>query len=126
MPDEMKVPFEKLVNQLNGFMTSVYDALNKNLDFDINIKGQWKTFESIADGSGVISYSFATSVQSPRGISIENIYDITSGTKVLVSDVYSMGSWGIDIVNNLKQIVFQGIQGLTAGNKYEITILVKG
>ena len=125
LPAEMKQPFEKLVGQLNMFFISVFNAMDGGLTFGDNVTGQWKQFTVTAPAAGNTTYLFLTDVYSPRGVSIEKIHDITTGTYTPISASVSL-SWTIYTANNLKQIFIENITGLTANHKYDITVLVKG
>lgn len=125
LPAEMKQPFEKLIGQLNMFFISVYNALDKQLTFGDNVIGQWKEFSVKCPAAGYTTYLFSTPVYSPKGVSIENIHDITTGSYVPISSSVSL-SWTMQITNNIKQILIENITGLTVGHTYQITVLVKG
>lgn len=110
-----------ILNALNQFFDSVYNALDRNLNFTENIDAQWKVFTILAGASAADNiFSFLITMRNkPRGLTLENIQQIDSNYIPITSPVFI--SWRV----NSGQISIDAISGLTAGKSYELTVLVK-
>jgi hypothetical protein len=112
--------FSKLLDPINTFMDSVYNAMNKNQTFGENVKGQIKSFQVTA-GAGAVNntFFFTTTVSNPAGVIL--IRAIQNGsTFVPLTSAPTIASWR----HGDGMIYVDSITGLTAGQKYTITILV--
>jgi hypothetical protein len=108
------------IYQINLFFDSVYNALDKQLTFGENIKGQINTFNIQAGATPDLNNtSFLTDIDSPSGVIVISSKLVSASYTVLTSTV-AIPSWRFD-----KGTIFiDSITGLTAGNNYAITVLV--
>jgi len=119
VPDKHRSWFGKIVTSLNRFMSSVVNVLNKNVTFQENMKAFIKTvtFDNTAAG---IPFSFANELGvKPQAVIKQQIEDLTSN--------FSAGYTAVDVnweYTAEGKIKIKAITGLTASNKYRITLLV--
>jgi len=111
---------EKLISPLNMFMDSVYTALNKNLTFGENIKGQIKSFTIEAGAASTDNvFEFPATISGPQGvILLAAVQQGTTYTPLITSPQISSWSYSDNTV------YIDSIAGLTAGEKYNIKVLV--
>lgn len=122
VPKEFEPILERLLFQLNNFLTTVYDALNKNLSIPDNIIGQYKSFQITAGAlasNNTFTFTHTLKVK-PTGVTIVAMTQV-AGVYTPITAAFSC-SWHLD-KNNL--IVIDAIPGLTNGQKYNITVRVE-
>lgn len=108
----------KLLSPLNQFMIQVYTALNGNLEFGVNVKGQVKTLTIDTD---TVSYPvrFQTTFNTkPQGLWIINVRDLSGNPTTLTNAVFVDWTWK----NN--EIQINSFIGLPASTKFEITLII--
>ena len=111
----------KIASILNPFMDSITNALTNQLTFEDNLNAQVTTITVSVDGNGIPT--------SPLSVK----YNLTStATKLWVvssqnttnSNSYLTGAPFLEWSNNGTQININHITGLTAGNSYQLTLVI--
>lgn len=111
---------DRLLLPLNMFLDSVYSALNKNLTFGDNVKGQFKSFTVKAGVAATDNiYEFACSISNPQGVILLSVVQ-QSNTYTPLTSAPQIASWSYSD----GMIYIDSITGLTNGEKYLIKVLV--
>jgi hypothetical protein len=110
-----------LLDSINQFFDSVYYALNRNLTLVENVDTQYKTFRVFAGTNPEDNtFNFALTMHRvPVGLTVEKVTQIASTYVPITSPVFC--SWRVESTT----IVIDAVTGLTAGQSYDITVLVK-
>lgn len=122
VPKDFEPILERLLVQLNGFLTTVYDALNKNLTVGDNIVGQYKSIRLTAGATADDNtFTFTHTLrQKPTGVTIVALTQVAS-VYTPITSAFSC-SWHLSDQN---LIVIDAIPGLTNGEKYDLTVRVE-
>jgi len=114
--------FGKLIQNLNSFMESTWLALSRNLTVSENLRAEFQTLSIVAEPTYPIAVTPA--IQGVTCVMIAQIFNSTtqgapSGTALTagVTLDWSQSSTGIQI---------NKITGLTAGQNYQVKLLMVG
>lgn len=122
VPKDFEPILDRLLFQLNNFLTTVYDALNKNLTIGDNIVGMYKTLRIVAGANpedNTQKFTHTLKIK-PTGVTIVAVTQIGATYTVLTSAVWCNWHLGID-----GQINIDAITGLTNTEQYDITFRVE-
>ena len=111
---------DRIIYPLNLFLNSVYNALNKNINFQDNIDSQIEKF-SIRAGAAATNntYKFTLRMKArPNILIVGNIAKRQSNYAPIGQSVFI--EWTTDGV----MVFINSITGLTAGSQYDITVLL--
>lgn len=123
-PEDYDPEFQPLIENLgvnlNDFMKNVTDTINGNLDYS-NISQKIITFDVLVDASGKPSGNNQINIgkNNPIGIQIIKVTNKTSATTMPTQVPFITYT---ELGNNLIRI--ENIQGLTAGHKYSLNVIV--
>lgn len=122
VPKELEPIIDRLIFQLNNFLTTTYDALNRNLTVGDNVVGMYKALRitaGAAAGNNTLKFTH-TLKQKPTGVTIVAVTQVGSVYTVLTSAVWA--NWHLD-TNGLINI--DAITGLTATKQYDLVFRVE-
>lgn len=113
----------RLLAPLNLVLDTVYRALDKQLDFGVNIRSQLRTF-IISAGAAASNntYSFPVELggRKPTGLWVTAASRTDGVTEVFATPVFATWAWN----SQANTIEISGITGLTNGTAYFISVLV--
>lgn len=105
---------DRIIGPFNIFVDTVSNAFNKKITFQDNIQCFFKTVEVVS-----LPFTIANDLPvKPSAVFIAQVYETNSPTATIGTAITV--EWGI--VSDGIQI--KNIEGLTAGTKYTITMLV--
>jgi len=112
---------ESLIYILNNFMETVYGALNRNLSFSENFRGEFKTVNLTAGATADTNkFRFTTALKlKPTGVIPMSVTEV-GGNYVVLTNPISIPSWRWES----GQIIVESIAGLTNTKQYQVTVLV--
>ncbi len=113
----------RLLAPLNLVLDTIYRALDKNLEFDRNIRSQTREFSIVAGAAAANNvYSFPVELNGskPVGVWVVAAWRTDNTAVTFSSGVFVSWSWN----SQLNTVAISGITGLTNGVTYGIRVLV--
>jgi hypothetical protein len=109
-----------VIDTINRLNESVYNAFNRDITFDENIKSEIRSFKLI-EGTDIgtnITFKFTTIINNPRGLILTKIVE-EAGSHIILSNPITV-DW--DSENN--EITIFSISGLNFGQTYNVNFLI--
>ncbi len=112
----------RLLAPLNLVLDTVYQALDRNLDFDTNIRSQTREFSIVAGASAAANtYDFPVELggRKPKGMWVVAVTRTDGTVETFTAAVYASWNWN----SQANTVEISGITGLTNGVQYQIRVL---
>lgn len=113
----------RLLAPLNLVLDTVYQALNRQLDFGVNIRSQQRTFSLVAGAAATDNtYDFPVDLggRKPSGLWVISTQRQDGTVETFTTPVFASWSWN----SQANTIEISGITGLTNGTAYNLSVLV--